>query len=82
MEALLAGVTVVAARSGATVELTGQTPVYFNPGSADSMVQAMRRMLDADEKERADRVNFGRQAVTRYRWEDTAWKVLAGLKKK
>ena len=81
-EALMAGVPVVCARSGATVELTGQTPVYYNPGSVDSMVQAMRRMLEADEKERADRVNFGRQAITRYRWDDTAWKVLAALKKK
>lgn len=81
-EALLAGVPVVCARSGATVELTGQTPLYYNPGSVDSMVQAVRRMLDSDDKERSDRINFGRQAVARYRWEDTAWKVLAGLKKK
>jgi glycosyltransferase involved in cell wall biosynthesis len=82
IEALYAGVPVVCARSGATVELAGQTPVYYNPASVDSMIQAMRRMLEADEKERADRINFGRQGVSRYKWEDTAWKVLGALNKK
>ena len=82
IEALYCGVPVVCAKSGATVELVGQTPVYYNPMSPESMVQSMRRILDADEKERADRINFGRQAVTRYRWEDTAWKVLGAFKKR
>lgn len=82
IEALYTGVPVVCAKSGATVELVGQTPLYYNPASVESMVQAMRRMLESDEKERADRINFGRQAVSRYKWDDTAWKILAAFKKK
>lgn len=82
IEALRAGVPVVCAKSGATTELVGQTPVYYNPGSVESMVQAMRRMIEADDEERQSRINFGRQATTRYNWEDTAWKILAGFKKR
>jgi len=81
IEALTAGVPVVCARSGAIHEMVGDTPIYYNPENADSMLQSLRRVIEGDEEFRKNRINFGRQAVTRYDWNDVAWKFLSAFKR-
>ncbi|MBI1321434.1 MAG: glycosyltransferase [Candidatus Hydrogenedens sp.] len=81
IEALTAGVPVVCARSGAIHEMVGDTPVYYNAENADSMLQALRRVVESDKEFRRTRINFGRQAVTRYDWNDVAWKFLSAFKR-
>lgn len=81
LEALRAGVPVLAPKTGALHEIVGDAPLYYNPTSPISLVQGIRRLLNDDEARRADRVHIGQKASLGYDWERTAWKMLTAFKR-
>jgi len=81
MEALRARAPVVAAKSGAVTEFAHAVPIYYNAGSASSLLQALRRTLQEDEAARKKRTQQGQQAVADFTWEQTAWRLLSAFSK-
>ena len=81
LEALCAGVPVVAPRTAAFPELCGDGPIYYSLTSAVSMVQSVRRALDLDATTRANRIHAGRSVLPKFSWEKSAWKLLTALSK-
>jgi L-malate glycosyltransferase len=63
LEAMLAGIPIVATRAGAVPELIedGKHGLLVQPGSATGLCEAMLRMLDTN----TDRQQFGKQAQER-----------------
>jgi len=81
LEALTAGVPVVAANSGAAPELAGKHPFYYNPASTATIVQNVRRALDEDKKTQRERIRLGQNATSKYTWEKCAWRFLTAFKR-
>jgi glycosyltransferase involved in cell wall biosynthesis len=82
LEALYAGTLVVCPRSGAIPEVAKDAPLYYNPDSANSLVQVLRRVLNMEEKERATRIKQGQQCCANYTtWEKAGWKLLTAFKR-
>jgi glycosyltransferase involved in cell wall biosynthesis len=71
LEAMSAGVAVVAARAGGVTEAVGDAAVLVEPGDADALAQALALVL-TDDRLRADLVERGRKRAAELRWEDTA----------
>lgn len=80
LEAMAAGVPVLAAGSRGVMELAGDAPIYFNAESLDAFFQSLKRILSEDDPARSKRIHTGQQIAARYRWDKTIWKVLAALK--
>lgn len=70
LEAMAAGVPVVAARSGALPEVLGSAALYHTPGNADSLA-AQIRLLEADRALRRELVERGLRRVKVFRKD--AW---------
>ena len=81
LEALSAGVPVVAPRSGALPEHCADGPIYYNHTSAVSLVQSVRRAIDLEPQARAARIHAGRSVLPKFSWEKSAWKLLTALSK-
>lgn len=81
LEALMAGVTVAAPNSGAIAELAGRAPIFYNAASTSSLLQALRRILELEKKELAERIRLSKSDVSRYTWEKCAWRFLAAFKR-
>lgn len=79
LEGLRAGACVVCPRSGGVPELAGDVPLYYNGASTDSLVQAVRRALDLEPEQRAERVRLGQGHARHYQWKQTAWKLLSAF---
>jgi glycosyltransferase involved in cell wall biosynthesis len=71
VEAMAAGVPVIASESGALPEVVGDAGVLVAPGSASSLAVALRR-LAADPNERARLGNLGRKRAARFSWQQVA----------
>lgn len=80
LEALAAGVPVLAAGSRGVSEVAGNAPIYFNAESLDAFFQSLKRILSEDGQNRGKRIQTGKQIASRYSWEKTMWKVLATFK--
>ena len=80
LEALAAGVPVVAAGTRGLTEVAGNAPIYFNGESLDAFFQSLKRVLAEDGQSRGKRIETGKQTAGRYNWEKTMWKVLATFK--
>jgi glycosyltransferase involved in cell wall biosynthesis len=81
LEALHAGIPVVAPNSGAIPELAGKHPIFYNPASTATMVQGLRRALDEDPKARNERIRLTRSATSKYNWDKCAWRFLSAFKR-
>ncbi|HEU5004231.1 MAG TPA: glycosyltransferase family 1 protein [Actinomycetota bacterium] len=84
LEAMAAGVPVVAAAAGSLPEVLGDAPVWCDPLDVSSIADAVRRVV-SDETVRAQAVERGRAQAARYTWEATAartidaYRMVAGL---
>ncbi|HEX2273220.1 MAG TPA: glycosyltransferase family 1 protein [Acidimicrobiales bacterium] len=71
IEAMDAGLPVVAARAGATSEVARGAAVLVDPDDPEAFADAMRRVA-TDEELRAQLVAAGRQRAQDYSWDNTA----------
>ncbi len=71
LQAMAAGVPVVATRAGAVPEAVGDGAVLVDPGDVDGLSNALGRVLD-DEALVADLVRRGHEQVGRLSWKDCA----------
>ena len=69
LEAMVAGVPVVATTAGALPEVVGDGAELVDPGDADALAAAIDRLL-ADDGARADLVARGRRRVRAFSWEE------------
>jgi glycosyltransferase involved in cell wall biosynthesis len=68
LEAMGAGVPVVASRAGALPEVLGDAAVLVDPDDVDGLAAALEQ-VSSDEELRADLVRRGRERVARYSWD-------------
>jgi glycosyltransferase involved in cell wall biosynthesis len=71
LEAMAAGVPVVAGRAGALPETLGEAPFWCDPEDVESIAEAIREAA-TDEAARSAAIERGRQQVRRYSWDETA----------
>jgi glycosyltransferase involved in cell wall biosynthesis len=71
LEAMQAGVPVVAARAGSLPEVLGDAALYADPLDVDALAAALTRAL-ADDTIRTELVACGRRRVQRYQWPTAA----------
>jgi glycosyltransferase involved in cell wall biosynthesis len=67
LEAMGAGVPVVASRAGALPEVLGDAAVLVDPDDVAGLAAALEQ-VSSDEELRADLVRRGRERVARYSW--------------
>lgn len=75
LEAMAAGIPVVAARAGSLPEVLGEAPFWCDPLDVASIADAIRRAC-SDEEARAAAVSSGRRQASMYDWRETARKTL------
>lgn len=68
VEAMAQGIPVALADSTALPEIGGEAGWYFKPTDEDTIVRALRELLDQKE-ERERRVQIGRRLAEQYRWQ-------------
>ncbi len=71
LEAMAAGVLVLAARAGSLPEVLGDAAALVDPGDDDALAGMLARLLDELET-RAELVARGRRQVARYTWDAAA----------
>lgn len=71
LEAMAAGIPVVAARAGSLPEVLGDAPVWCDPLDVDSIAEAIRTAV-TEEDRRAQAVGAGRRVAAGYDWATTA----------
>lgn len=71
LEAMAAGVPVVASRAGALPEVLDGAAILVEPSDPDALAAGLARVLD-DPAAARDLATRGRQHAARYRWEDAA----------
>jgi glycosyltransferase involved in cell wall biosynthesis len=74
LEAMNCGCPIVASYIPSTLEVAGDIPIYFNPGSTDELIQALNLALD--EGRNSARVTRGFGMAQQYSWDTTAQKTL------
>jgi len=76
LEAMHAGVPVIAARAGSLPEVLGDAAVLVNPTDVDAIAAAIANVL-SDEAARSQLIASGRERATRYSWTTTATELTA-----
>ena len=71
LEAMAAGIAVVAGRAGSLPEVLGDGALLVDPLDDDALADALRHLLD-DAATRAALVACGHDVVARYDWSTTA----------
>lgn len=71
LEAMAAGIAVVAGRAGSLPEVLGDGAMLVDPLDDDALAGALRNLLD-DEAARTDLIARGKERVARYDWSTTA----------
>lgn len=79
LEAMSAGLPVVAAREGSVPEVAGDAAVWARAGDAEDFARAARAVL-SDPAERARLAEAGRARAALFSWERTAERTLAVLR--
>lgn len=77
LEAMAAGIPVVAARAGSLPEVLGDAPLWCDPTDTGSIAEALRSAI-TDEAARACAMRAGLARAARYRWSETARLTLDG----
>ena len=76
LEAMCAGVPVLASRAACIPEVLGDAALYFDPQSAEDMAEKLDLLME-DKALQEDLRRRGSQRVRRYTWDVAAEKVLA-----
>lgn len=76
LEAMMAGVPVIAARAGSLPEIYGEAAEYCDPGDVESMAAALERVA-GDEELRAHLIALGHRRAAEFSWTLTAKQTLA-----
>jgi glycosyltransferase involved in cell wall biosynthesis len=71
LEAMQAGIPVVASRTGAVMEVAGPAAELADPENADEWAAAFQRLV-ADPDRRADLIDAGRRHAATFSWQATA----------
>jgi glycosyltransferase involved in cell wall biosynthesis len=72
LEAMKAGLPVVAARAGATPEVGGDAIRYVPPGDAEALAAELRKVLYLPQEERAALTAAARARAASFSWDATA----------
>lgn len=80
LEAMRAGVPVIAPRCGAIPEMAGNAPFYCDSQNSASIIQTMRRFCEETPKERTERVAMGRGSSMDHVWERCGWKLISAVR--
>ncbi len=80
LEAMAAGVPVVAGRAGSLPEVLGEAPVWCDPLDVDSIAHALVRAA-TDDEERTRAVEAGQTRAAVFDWEDTARRTLEAYRR-
>lgn len=75
LEAMAAGVPVIAARRGSLPEVLGDAAEWVEPEDIEGLAARMETLL-MDEKQKEDLVQRGQAQARKYRWEEAAKKTL------
>jgi glycosyltransferase involved in cell wall biosynthesis len=78
VESMASGLPVVTTDLGVTREICGDAAVYFEPGSADSLLTALKSVV-SEGPERARLVEAGPRRARRFSWRQAAAQTLATL---
>jgi glycosyltransferase involved in cell wall biosynthesis len=79
LEAMDAGIPVIAGNGSALPEVCGDAAELIDPRSEDDLASALLR-LATDEKRRADLVALGMDRAKRFRWESAVTKTIAAYR--
>jgi glycosyltransferase involved in cell wall biosynthesis len=79
VEAMQAGVPVIASARGALPEVVGDAGILVDPTSAADIAAAMERLLDSPD-ERRQRITAGRTQAGRFSWSDSAKTLMAAYR--
>jgi glycosyltransferase involved in cell wall biosynthesis len=71
LQAMAAGVPVVATRAGSLPEVLGEAAAFVDVGDIDRLAETLAEVLDSEER-RAALVASGRDRVARYTWDSCA----------
>ena len=69
----------VASKEGSLPEAGGKAVTYCDPYSVESMSEAIRKVLDLNEKQRDEIIGEGKRRVEKFSWEKCAQKVLMAI---
>jgi glycosyltransferase involved in cell wall biosynthesis len=79
VEAMQAGVPVIASRRGALPEVVGEAGMLIDPTSAAEIGHAIERLLDSPD-ERRRRIEAGRVQAARFSWSESARALMAAYR--
>lgn len=79
LEAMAAGVPVIAARSSSLPEIGGNAALYFEPHDAKELVAQLRRVLH-DGELRREMIVLGRDRAAQFRWDTAAGRTFAVMR--
>lgn len=81
LQAMAAGASLVASKSGAGLEVAGASCFYCEPDNPTSLLQVMRRMLDESPEEREKRRQMAKSLVADSTWERCGAKIVSALRR-
>lgn len=80
LEVLRAGGIIVAPNIGAIPEFAGDTPIFYNFESVESIVRGIRRAFQEGVSTKEARLRASKRAAE-FTWEKCAWKALSAFKR-
>lgn len=81
LEAFAGQALVCAGKVGGIAEVGGDSPIYFNPESVDSMIGVLKRAVSVEAPESRRRVQAGKQQLIDQTWENCASKTLSAFRR-
>ena len=81
LEAMQLGVPVLCARSGAMPDVLGQGAMWVVPRDTADMTRTLESFSAMDSPHRMTRIEIGRAVAAKYRWSDSAARVLAAIER-
>jgi glycosyltransferase involved in cell wall biosynthesis len=81
LEAMQLGIPVLCATSGAMPEVLGDAPLWFDPTDAADMTRALVEFVRLSKRQRDQMIKRGLAQARQYRWEQSALRLMAVLRK-